>query len=85
MQNYKNDILTYNNNNSVDSNCADITFWNTGQADITINGGLLLVGGSSITFNANAGEMDKTIYNFSFDPAVAKNLYNLIVIRKVYI
>lgn len=85
MQNYKIDILTYNNNNSVKSDCGDITFWCTGVADVTINGGLLLQSGSSITFNANAGEIDRTIYNFSFDPAQPQTNYNLLVIRKVFI
>jgi archaellum component FlaF (FlaF/FlaG flagellin family) len=82
MQNYKIDILTFVNNNSVRSDCADITFYNQGQEDITINGGVVLVSGSSISFNANESEIDRTIYYFNFtDTGLPKQL---VVFRKIY-
>lgn len=79
---YKVDILTYQENNSVLSNCADITFFNQGQEDILINGALTLVAGASVSFNANEGEIDKTIYYFSFaNTGLTKQL---VVFRKIY-
>lgn len=82
MQKYKIDILTYVDNNSVKSDCADITFYNQGQEDVTINNGVILLSGSSISFNANENEIDKTIYNFVFGNTGA--VKQLVVFRKIY-
>lgn len=80
MRKYKIDILNYTANGSVKSDCADITFFNNGLAPVTINAGLILFAGQSISFTANANEIDTTIYNFSF----GVGSYNLIVFRKIY-
>lgn len=81
MRKYKIDILNYTTNGGVKSDCADITFFNNGLAPVTINAGLILFAGQSISFTANAGEIDTTIYNFSFGVGASNNL---IVFRKIY-
>lgn len=84
MQKYKNDFLNYYADTAVKSNCADITFINQGSTNVTINSALLLRPGNSITFSANAGELDLTIYNAAF--TASPGLVNvLVVIRKIYI
>jgi len=82
MQNYKIDILSYHDNNSVRSDCADITFQNTGTTDIVINNGFTLPANTILSITANENEIDRTIYSFYFQGA---GLNNLIVLRKVYI
>lgn len=82
MINYKIDVLNYTQNNSVKSDCADITFYNTGTAVITLNSALKLLAGQSITFQANNNEIDRTIYNFSF--AAAGNP-SITIFRKIYV
>lgn len=82
-QRYKIDVLQYNASNQVFSNCADITFYNTGTNDATINNGLVLSPGQSIVFSANNDELDTTIYNISFQNNGKLN--SLIVFRKIYI
>lgn len=83
MINYKIDILSYVANNSVKSDCADITFYNTGSSPVTINNGIVLSQNQSLTINANENETDRTIYNFAFDDTISPK--NLTVFRKVYI
>ena len=86
MQNYKIDILTYNTNGSVKSECADIAFQNNGQVDVLINSGFVLpANGGVLSFTANNDELDRTIYTFSFVNSLGTYQNNLIVIRKVYI
>jgi len=83
MQQYKNDILTYTDNNSVRSDCADITFYNSGQDNVIINSAVVIFPNGSFTLNANAGEIDRTVYNFKF--LNVANLKQLTVIRKIYV
>lgn len=66
MQDYKIDILTLNSQQEVRSDCADITFFNNGTSIITLNNAVTLPAGSSISFTANKGEIDRTIYRISF-------------------
>ena len=81
MQNYKIDTLNYSIGQSVRSDCADITFYCTGNANVKLNSALTLTPGQSISFNANAGEVDRTIYSFTFgagtNPAI-------VIFRKIY-
>lgn len=83
IQNYKYDFLAYYANDAVKSNCGDITFYNQGSTNVTINATLILRPGSSLNLSGNAGERDLTIYNFSFEqnPALQNNL---VVIRKIF-
>jgi len=83
FQRYKIDILVYNNSNQVTSNCADITFFNNGTNDATINNGLVLSPGQSIVFSANNNELDTTIYSISFQNNGKLNA--LVVFRKIYV
>jgi len=86
MQNYKIDVLTYHSNNSVRSDCADIAFQNNGTVDVTINQSFVLkANGGVLSLSANEGEIDRTIYNFSFPDGSPIGDCNLIVIRKIYI
>jgi hypothetical protein len=82
MQNYKIDVLNYLLDGSVKSDCADITFINTGSSTIRLNSALPLAPGQSITLSANAGEIDRTIYTYNFSGAGTNSLT---VFRKVYI
>jgi hypothetical protein len=83
MQEYRNDILTYTANNSVRSDCADITFYNSGTDIVIINSAIVLFSNGSFTLNANAGEIDRTIYNFKFQDL--EDNKQLTVIRKTYV
>lgn len=84
MTNYKIDILNYTSDNSVRSDCSDITFYNNGTAQIVINNAVTLIANQSLTINANENEIDRTIYNFRFDTTGGQD-YSLVVFRKVYI
>ena len=81
MQNYKIDTLNYTAAQSVRSDCADITFYCTGNANAVINSAVTLTPGQSISFSANAGEIDRTIYNFTFG---AGNRPAIVIFRKIY-
>ena len=86
MQNYKIDILTYNINGNVKSDCSDIAFQNNGTVNVTINNGYTLpANGGVLSFSANNDEIDRTIYTFSFPAGSAINACNLTIIRKIYI
>jgi hypothetical protein len=83
MQQYKIDVLNlYEPNGSVRSDCADITFFNAGTANVLLNGALTINPGSSLTLSANAGEIDRTIYTYFFSTAGTRKF---IIFRKVYI
>ena len=81
MITYYVDVLNYNANNSVTSNCADITFFNAGTSNVLVNKALPIFPGGSVTFQANKDELDTTRYDFSFTSA---GFNNLIVMRKIY-
>lgn len=81
-QEYKIDFLRYVENGSVRSDCADITFTNNGSTTITLNGGYQLTPGNSLQLSANFGELDTTIYYFSFSGAGTNSLT---VFRKIYV
>jgi hypothetical protein len=82
MQQYKIDILNLNRNGAVRSDCADITFVNSGTATITINNALQITTGNSLTISANNNEIDRTIYNYFFTGGGSQVL---VVFRKIYI
>lgn len=82
-QQYKIDVLNlYEPNGSVKSDCADITFFNAGTANVVLNSALTINPGSSITLSANAGELDRTIYTYFFSGVGTRKF---IIFRKVYI
>lgn len=82
---YTNDFLNFSQDNYVKSNCGDITFYNTGDNDITVNSAVTLQATQFITLPCNVGEIDRTIYKFHFgEPLFAGALNNLVVIRKIY-
>ncbi len=86
MQSYKIDVLSYTANGSVKSDCSDIAFQNNGNVDVTLNNGYILPhSGGVISFSANEGEIDRTIYTFSFPAGSPIGDCNLIVLRKIYI
>jgi len=83
MQQYKIDVLNlYEPNGSIKSDCADITFFNAGTANVLLNGALTINPGSSITLSANAGELDRTIYTYFFSSPGQRKF---IIFRKIYI
>jgi hypothetical protein len=82
MQAYKIDVLNYTKGQSVRSDCADITFYNTGQSNVVINSAVTLTPGQSISFAANANEIDRTLYNFNFTNTVQPSIA---IFRKIYI
>jgi len=83
-QNYKIDFLSYTDDNSVRSDCADITFVNNGATTIILNNTISIAPGSSLSLAANAGEIDRTIYNFYFITSGTR-AKRLVVFRKIYV
>lgn len=83
IRKYKINFLQYVATGSVLSNCADITFYNSGANNVTINSAVTLYTGQSISFSANNDELDTTIYYFTFQDTGKDN--NLIVFRKEYV
>jgi len=81
MQDYKIDVLTLNKQQDVRSDCADITFFNTGTSIITLNNAVPIPAGSSISFSANRGEIDRTIYKINFSNTGTKSCT---IFRKKY-
>ena len=81
MKKFKQDFLLLTTNKYVTSECGDITFYNQGTTNCTINGTLVLRPFGSISLNANANELDTTIYQFVFDT----NVGQLVVVRKIFI
>lgn len=55
------------NQNSVISNCAEITFINNGTSNLLLNNTLELKPTQSLTITAEQYEMDTTIYQVTFD------------------
>ena len=83
MQLYKIDVLNlFEPNGSVKSDCADITFFNAGTANVVLNNALTISPGQSINLSANANELDRTIYTYFFQGAGTRKF---IVFRKIYI
>ena len=79
---YKIDFLSLTSNQAVRSDCADITFFNNGTSTVILNSALRIPPNGNISFTANAGELDTTIYNISFTGA-GNNLVT--VFRKIYV
>jgi archaellum component FlaF (FlaF/FlaG flagellin family) len=82
MQKYKIDTLNYNYNYQVKSDCNDITFYNSGGVNLTINSSLVLTPGASISFSGNEQEIDTTIYSWNFPAGVG--VKSITIFRKIY-
>jgi archaellum component FlaF (FlaF/FlaG flagellin family) len=82
IQKYKIDTLNYNYNYQVRSDCNDITFYNSGGVNLTLNSSLVLTPGASISFSGNEQEIDTTIYTWVF-PAGA-GVKSITIFRKIY-
>ena len=82
MIQYKIDTLNLTSDGSVKSDCADITFFNSGTSTIILNNSLSIAPGTSLSITANVNEIDRTTYNYYFTGA-GTNI--LIVFRKIYI
>lgn len=84
MVSFNSVIALYQLSGLTESNCGDITFINTGTQPVTINAALRLLSNQSFTFAAQVGEINKTVFRFTFDPD--KSYTNsLTVIKKYYI
>jgi len=83
IKKYKISFLQYTATGSVMSNCADITFFNNGANNVTLNSAIILYTGQSISFSANSDEIDTTTYYFSFQDTGKDN--NLVVFRKEFV
>ena len=82
-QKYRVDFLSYPTNNYVKSACGDITFYNQGSTNVTINNTLVIRPGGSVSLSANAGEIDDTIYNFAFTD-VPGLVNEIVIMRKIF-
>lgn len=92
LQNYYNSIVTYALPNYIESNCAEITFYNNAPEGVDGGGAALgstmIVNGISfppstgIAFDGKSGEMDRTKYTLSF---TGPGINNGVVIRKMYV
>jgi len=80
-QQFYNDISIYQVGQYIKSECADITFYNTGTANVSVNG-IVLLPNQTLSFSANQNEIDKTKYSFFFTGTGSQSLT---VIRKLYI
>lgn len=79
---YSNDYESFRVGGNIVANCNSILFWNIGDTDVSIMGGVLHPG-QWLELTGNVGEVDKTQYFFSFVPPVNANP-ELNVIRKTY-
>ena len=79
---YYNDISVYQIGQYVQSDCSDITFLNSGTSNVIVNQAIILLPNQTISFNANAGEIDVTKYSISFTGAGNNSCT---VIRKLYV
>ena len=77
---YYNDISIYHIGQYIQSDCADITFLNTGTSNVNVNG-IVLLPNQSLAFNANFNEIDTTKYSIFFSGTGANSCT---VIRKMY-
>ena len=82
MRKFETQFQTYSESGIVESNCADITFVNTGTDDVTINGSITLPTDASLSIQAEQWEMNTTKFNVVFGGSVAPAL---VVIRKHYV
>lgn len=69
------------NQTSIASNCAEITFINNGTSNLVLNNTLELKPTQSLTITAQQFEVDTTVYQIQFD-AVTGN--KCTIIRKIY-
>lgn len=83
LQKYNIVISNYQQNTRVDSQCAEITFFNNGNANVVINNALTLLPGQPFSINGNVHELDVTNYLISFSGTVGQS-QNCVVIRKYY-
>ena len=81
-QKYYNDISIYQIGQYLQSDCSDITFYNTGSNNVSVNG-VILLPNQTIQFNCNQNEIDVTKYYFFFIAGTGAN--QLTVIRKLYV
>ena len=77
---YYNDISIYQIGQFIQSDCADITFLNSGTANVNVNG-IILLPNQTISFSANFNEIDTTKYYMYF---VGTGVQSCTVIRKMY-
>lgn len=68
-------------NQSIQSNCNAITFFNEGNGNIVINNAITIKPNRSLELACNENEVDVTDYEFYFVPGATDN--NLLVIRKI--
>lgn len=80
-QKYYNDISIYQIGQYIISDCADITFYNTGTSNVNVNG-VILLPNQTIQFSANVNEIDTTKYYFFFDNT---GVNSCTIIRKLYV
>lgn len=78
---FNNSFQLYYDNQTIVSNCAEMTFVNQGDTNVILNDSLLLVPGSSFMVASQKRERDITKYSFKFQGAVGNNL---VVMRKYY-
>ena len=68
---------------AVSSDCNDITFWNQGTTNVTVDGNLLYPN-QSLRIQGNIGEIDTTVYNVVFATLISTG-NSLAVLRKLYV
>jgi hypothetical protein len=76
---YKIEVMSYNSNYNIVSNCNAITFYNNGTVDCKIST-IPLPAGQSLSIEGNNDEIDTTTYLLDFGTSLTGNVF---VIRKV--
>ena len=88
-QKYNIVVSKYQISQYIQSNCGDISFWNTGTIGNVFVNDLKLIPGQSISFSSNFNEIDTTQYNVVFDQKGGGSETDinseLSVIRKIYV
>jgi hypothetical protein len=88
---YYNSIVIKSNADYIESNCAEITFFNnapTTFSGLIPDGSIMVINnmqfppGASISFDGKAGEIDTTRYQISF---IAPGANVAVIIRKLYL
>ena len=67
---------------AVTANCADITFTNYGTEPLIVNDVVNLAQNTSISVQANRGEIDRTKYRIRYGSGAGTK--NAIIVRRIY-
>lgn len=77
-------FMTVHENQTVESNCCAITFFNKGETVVTIAGEAILLPGDQLPITGQSDTIDATFYPVVFSPEPGKK-NALLVIKKLVV